>query len=151
MSEPVVLNRDWLDTVILLLVLIVASPAHAADQHDLKARMAVAPSKAACIEFAQRFHEFGEVHSLTFESAEAPVLVTWIEPYPDRKPMSFVFGYFLRDESWHLFLDEVAEARSVSVRMSEDKDRLIVASGDSAELFSRSVQNLKPLIDRGSR
>jgi hypothetical protein len=137
-------NRSSLEILAISLALSVSPHAHAADSHDLKARLSVAPSKAACVEFARRFHDFGEVRSVAFEANDPAIFVTWIEPRPGPKPVSFVFAYFLRENTWHLFADEVVTARSISVRTSEDGTRLIIASGDS-ELISRSLVNPTPL------
>ena len=131
----------------LAVVPLVAAHAGASDQPDLKARLAVAPSRAACVEFAQRFRPFGEVHSLSFESHTPPIFVIWTEPKPGDGLMSFVFGYFLRDGKWLLFLDELVEARPVAVQLSQEGDRLIVVSTDDKEVLSTSVREPKSLMD----
>jgi hypothetical protein len=89
----------------LVSAIVLAGPAWS---QDWKSRIAEAQSAQQIKQFYKKFEQFGVLKSETFESAGTQILVLWTEPSLKAEDSnSFAWAYFLRDDRWYLFLDEL--------------------------------------------
>ncbi len=117
----------------------------ATQAQDHKVRLGVSPSVEACLKFAERFSDFGQVRSVQFEHLHQKLLVIWVRPRPSDPQASIVFGYFLKARKWYLFLDEVKEGRASAVLIPPGTDNLVVRDDGGVDLIVFPLARIKAL------
>ena len=114
---------------------------------DFKSRLAVTANSStdSLIEFAQKFKSLGDIQWASFNHRGARIFTTWVEPRSGQPASTLIQAYYLRDKKWHLFLDEAAAARDISVLITPADNRLVYLATDRKEFLSHALTDLKPL------